>query len=285
MPKGNRGGQGAFSMSFVAQPQQQPQTTDDDDSSLDTTGRKTPAELWQEAKKNGVVDISEYNYTMDDLRNMSDQELHDIILASTKQDVPNYLMENNQQKFVVAFNGNDKPQVVDDKTFDQMAKGQMVIYNAQSATKLNGGYANGGVDLSDQEIQNYLAYGDYTLQQNGVYGNGIYFSNSRSGSAVYGTLQRRAILSPNAKVITMQQLQNKYNAWIKSHPQTRKAFGYVKKTNKGYGDNTYSQFALMQGYNVISAGNPSGSNNYFSVLDRSALIYSKSTRASGHGSW
>ena len=278
MPKSSRGGQGAMK----AQVQPTPPVPPTPPAQPIPAPRQpiNPQQLWQDAKTKGTIDLTESGVTLADAQQMSDKDLHDLLLAITKQDLPDYLMPNMQQRFVYALGVNGKPVVEDDSTFAVNSKGQKVIYNAQSSVNLS------GYTLDADDIHDFLKYGDDTLQQNGIYGNGIYFSDSRSGSAGYGSRQSKARFNPaTAKIVTMSQLKSEYDAWKKTHPLSQKALGYTKANNSGYGNNTYSQFALLKGYNVISQ-NVGGGETYYSVLDRSALIYSKSTKNSrGTNTW
>lgn len=284
MPKARVGGQVKyFPKNVWAQMQAQNQQPPQPQPAPPVQQAKVPVnaqQLWQDAKTQGTIDLTESGVTLADAQQMSDKDLHDLLLAITKQDLPDYLMPNNQQRFVYALGINGKPIVEDDATFAANSKGQTVIYNAQNSVNL------GGYTLTADDIHDYIKYGDDTLQQNGIYGNGLYFSNSRTGSAGYGARQSKARLNPaTARVVTMNQLRAEYDSWKVSHPMSQKALGYTKANNKGYGTNTYSQFALLRGYNVIAASQGS-SETYYAVLDRSALIYSKSTKNSrGSNTW
>ena len=281
MPKSHRGGQGAMKAQMQVTPPAQPTPPAPPVQPIPAPrGPINAQQLWQDAKTKGSIDLTESGVTLADAQQMSDKDLHDLLLAITKQDLPDYLMPNQQQRFVYALGINGKPIVEDDATFAANSKGQTVIYNAQNSVTLS------GYTLDADDIHDFLKYGDDTLQQNGVYGNGIYFSNSRTGSAGYGSRQSKARFNPaTAKIVTMSQLKNEYDAWKKTHPLSQKALGYTKANNSGYGTNTYSQFALLKGYNVIAAPQ-FGGETYYSVLYRSALIYSKSTKNSrGTNTW
>lgn len=271
MPKTSRGGQGAAK----AQVQQTPITPPTPQPAPMGRGVINAQQLWQDAKTKGSIDLTESGITLADVQQMNDQELHDILLAITKQDLPDYLMPNNQQRFTYALGLNQKPIVEDDATFALNSKGKEVIYNAQSKAALS------GYTLTGDDIHDFIKYGDDTLQQNGIHGNGLYFTPSQSASAGYGNRMSAARLNPaTAKIITESQLKREYDSWIQSRPQTRKALGYMARHGNGYGDNTYSQFAMIRGYNVIQS---SQHGTTYTVLDRSALIYSKSNKSSG--SW
>ena len=237
-------------------------------------------QMWQDAKTKGSIDLTESGITLADVQQMNDQDLHDILLAITKQDLPDYLMPNNQQRFVYALGINQKPIVEDDATFALNSKGKEIIYNAQSTVNLNG---PNGYTLTGDDIHDYLKYGDDTLQQHGIHGNGINFTPNQGASSGYGNRQSAARLNPaTAKIVTESQLKREYDNWVTTHPQSRKALGYMARNGNGYGDNTYSQFAMIRGYNVIQS---TQHGTTYTVLDRAALIYSKSTKQSGHWSF
>ena len=273
MPKTSRGGQGAAK----AQVQQTPITPPTPQAIPMGRGAINAQQLWQDAKTKGSIDLTESGITLTDVQQMNDQELHDILLAITKQDLPDYLMPNNQQRFTYALGLNQKPIVEDDATFALNSKGKEVIYNAQSKAALS------GYTLTGDDIHDFIKYGDDTLQQNGIHGNGIYFTPSQSASSGYGNRMSAARLNPaTARIVTESQLKREYDSWIKTHPQSRKALGYMSRNGNGYGSNTYSQFAMIRGYNVIES---TQHGTTYTVLDRSALIYSKSTKASGRWSF
>ena len=269
MPKSTRGGQGAMKS------QVQPTPIAPTQPIPMGRGPINAQQLWQYAKTKGSIDLTESGITLADVQQMGDKELHDILLAITKQDLPDYLMPNNQQRFVYALGLNQKPIVEDDATFALNSKGKEVIYNAQSQANLS------GYTLTGDDIHDFIKYGDDTLQQNGIHGNGLYFTPSQSASSTYGNRMSAARLNPaTAKIITETQLKREYDSWVTTHPQSRKALGYMARNGNGYGDNTYSQFALLRGYNVIQS---TQHGKTLTVLDRSALIYSKSAKKSG--SW
>lgn len=270
MPKTHRGGQGA--MKAKVQPTPPAPPTPPVQPIPAPRAPINAQQLWQDAQTKGSIDLTESGITLADVQKMNDQELHDILLAITKQDLPDYLMANNQQRFVYALGINGKPIVEDDATFAKNSKGQTVIFNAQSTANLS------GYTLTADEIHDFIKYGDDTLQQNGIHGNGLYFTNQAASSG-YGNKQSAARFNPaTAKIITETQLKREYDSWIQTHPLSRKALGAMKYKGNGYGNNSYSQFAMIRGYNVIQSTQHGAT---YAVLDRSALIYSKSTKNSG----
>lgn len=225
-------------------------------------------------------DLSELGITIDQVRQMDDDNMSKFVRASLSQDLPDYLVPNNMQKFVYAANMNDLPIVEDTKTFLKTTPQSDRIYNAQSGTdvRIGGQYA---FHLTGNDIHKFLKYGDETLIQNGYYGNGIYFSNRQSGSASYGGVQSVARFNPaTVKSVSFSQLQSEYTQWAAKMPKTAAALQTHARTNSGYGNNSYSQFAALKGYNVIYQP-VGGGEVYYSVINRNALIYAQDHRKSG----
>lgn len=82
----------------------------------------------------------------------------------------------------------------------------------------------------------------------------------------------RAVLNPaKARAISESSLQSAYDAFVKSHPRTRRALGFAKAHSTS---DSMSQFALLMGYNVITT-KVGYNETYYTVIDRSALIMSK----------
>ena len=274
MPKGSRGGKTATSSTSntVQQVIQQNQ------------GQGIPnAQLNQGTfvfQQQQGIPLNEQGITIDQVRQMDDDNMSKFVLATLQQDLPDYLMSNNTQKFVYAVNANEKPLVEDTATFLKNTPQNQRIYNAQNGTdvNINGQYA---FHLTGNDIHDYLKFGDDTLIQNGVYGNGIYFSNSQSGSASYGGVQSVARLNPaTVKSVSFSQLRNEYQQWSQKMPKTAQALQKHATTNKGYGANAYSQFAMLKGYNVVYE-NVGGGQNYYVVINRNALVYAKDQKKSG----
>ena len=77
-----------------------------------------------------------------------------------------------------------------------------------------------------------LIDGDLTFVGRGIHGDGLYFSNSLSGSKAYGDHTGQtvgAVLNSKARVISETQLRQDYDAFVKSHPQARKALDINEK--------------------------------------------------------
>lgn len=209
--------------------------------------------------------VTPSGYTFDDLKNMDDKTLHDFLIDANNADMPDFLNTHHTQKMVYQLGMNDKPETVSQGEFDSLvAKGNTVIYRT----------VNDNGMMSADDIIDSITDGDLSYMGNGVHGDGLYFSNSLRGSKAYGYSGSKtmgAVLNSKAKVIDERQLKSEYDSFVQTHPQTRKALGFARSNST---HNSYSQFALSQGYNVIRT-NEGGGEHYFVVLDRSALTTSK----------
>jgi len=206
-------------------------------------------------------------FTLADVQAMNDDQLHDFLIDVYNVDTPDFLNSHHTQKMVYGLGLNETPQVVSDAQLQQMiSSGAKPIYRSVDDITLPGNIRMTGTDMHDM-----LRSGDLTYLGNGIYGDGLYFSDSLSGSKGYGSTTIRGVLSPKAKTISMQQLKSEYDSFIKSHPQTRKALGFAAQ--RGARINSYSQFALIRGYNVVTYTHYDG-ETYYNVIDRSALIVS-----------
>lgn len=206
--------------------------------------------------------------TLADVQAMDDKQLHDFLINVYDVDIPDFLNTHHTQKMVYGLGLNDKPQVIPDVQLQQMINnGAQPIYRSVDDVTLPG-----KVHLSGADMHDMLRDGDLTYLGNGMYGDGLYFSNSLKGSKGYGNTTIQGVLSPNARTITEKQLRNEYDNYIKTHPQTRKALGFSAKRGSSW-KNSLSQFALIRGYNVITYTHYDG-ETYYNVIDRSALIVS-----------
>lgn len=206
--------------------------------------------------------------TQADLANMSDKELHDFLIDVNKTDIPSFLSDLHLQRMLYAMGMNNGPEVVDQKTFDGLAKNAPVLYRTVNDTVVN------GVPFTSGDCCDMLIDGDLTFVGKGIHGDGLYFSDSLSGSKAYGDSTGQtvgAVLNGKAKAISETQLRQDYDAFVKSHPQARKALGFAKAHSA---HDSYSQFALIRGYNVITSKQWNG-ETYYTVLDRSALTMTR----------
>ena len=131
--------------------------------------------------------------------------------------------------------------------------------------------ANDVIDMMKYSRLNYIG-GKVNGQ---AYGAGTYFAMNGGSNTGYGGTTATAVLNPaTAKVITDRQLATRARAFAQSHPQFAKAVGAY---NTSFYNNNMSIYALAMGYNVI-ADAYGGSNTYYNVIDRSALVYKKSNK-------
>lgn len=217
--------------------------------------------------------------TQADLQNMSDQELHDFLINVDKTDIPDFLSDLHLQRMIYTLGMNDTPEIVSQAEFDDMVNNvpfgstPTVIYRTVNDTQVN------GVDFTSQDICDMMIGGDVTYVGHGIHGDGLYFSNDMQGSKAYGVQSLHpktmaAVLNNNAKIITERKLKSEYDAFVKTHPSTRRALGFAKTKSS---HDSMSQFALIRGYNVIVSPQ-GGGENYYTVLDRKVLTMTRQTQ-------
>lgn len=234
-------------------------------SSAQVTPNAPPAVQAQPSTPSGL--------TLSDVQAMDDQQLHDFLIDVNKTDIPAFLNDIHLQRMIYALGMNDTPEIVDSATFKQLTTGPGAltpIYRTVNDTTVN------GVSMTAQDICDMLTDGDTTYVGNGIHGDGLYFSNDLAGSKAYGHGGSRsktvaAVLNMNAKVISETQLKSLYDSFVKTHPQSRKALGFARSKSS---HDSMSQFALTQGYNVITS-KQFGGEVYYTVLDRSVLTMTR----------
>lgn len=210
-------------------------------------------------------------YTLSDVQAMDDKGMHDFLIDVDKTDIPAFLNTDiHLQKMAYALGLNDMPEIVSQKEFDDMTvnapfgSSATILYRTVNDTS----------SMTADDICDMLTDGDVTYHGNGIHGDGLYFSNSLSGSKAYGHTNPKtvgAILNNKANVISESKLKNEYDAFVKNHPQTRKALGFARSKST---HDSMSQFALLRGYNVITS-NQGGGETYYTVLDRSVLTMTR----------
>lgn len=213
----------------------------------------------------------------------SDQQAQ-MIESGINTQTPNFLSDTHFQKFMYAHDLDGKPQVVDDKTLDSM-KGKDLFRNVNATYD-----SRTDVGYKADEIAQQIQFGDFTrFSDNGgsAHGRGLYFSNDYNGSALYGrtsgnvkkTAVVRAKLNNNAKVMIESDAILGARAEMNKGTKLGKALAKCDRADQR------SIYALAKGYNVISASkNINAYDNYFVVLDRSALSVSSSIKSQG-SSW
>ena len=195
--------------------------------------------------------------------------------------MPNHLNDINDatQKFVYTAGINEKPQVIPDGQWSQYLQQNNISQRQVLARSTDGAdYVVNGtrVTLNSKQVTDLTKYGDLTyvggkhggmalgagtyFDMNG--GNPTYYANLRTGSTMI------AVLSPNAKQISMPALRQQTAVWARSHPQFANAVG-------SFSGRTASIYALAQGYNVIT-GRGTGLDSYYNIIDRSAMVVKQS---------
>lgn len=220
------------------------------------------------------------------LQSMSDDEFADFLSSTEKTDTPFGTMHTNSQKIVQALGLHDKPIVVSDSELDDLISqnGTPELFHSMDYVD-NDEFGR----KTATEIQESTMYGDYNVLSNGTYGRGTYFADTYERSTDYGTYDNdiertaiiRATLSPNANVVDDVKLE----IMIDNRAHVSDKLGNILKErendypNRGYSDN-FTAYALKMGYNVIKH------NDYYCVIDRSALIISQDVKPVKHGgSW
>lgn len=214
-------------------------------------------------------------FTLADVQKMDDKSLHDFLIDVDKTDMPAFLNDIHLQKMIYALGMNEPPEIVSDTQMQKLINnGAVPIYRTVNDTSVS------GIPFTSKDICDMLLEGDTTYVGNGVHGDGLYFSDNLNRSrGVYGGATAKTmtgVLNAKAKVISEASLKAKYDSFIKNHPQTRKALGFARDHGSSW-KNSLSQFALTQGYNVISYKNYSN-ETYYTVLDRSVLTMTKTLK-------
>lgn len=211
---------------------------------------------------------------------MSDDELAALVIASKNAQMPNYLADRDDatQKFVFQAGLNERPLVLDQQSFDKfmqdnnIPKGHIISRSVNPISYTNQqGYKT---TLTANQVQNILKDSKLTYiggKHGGqAYGAGAYFAMTGGSSTGYGKNTATAVLHPiNAKIISDSDLTFQSAAFARSHPKFANAVGPISNKNK-------SIYALAMGYNVITdhnGGFRAGHDDYYNVIDRSALVY------------
>lgn len=213
------------------------------------------------------------NVNYNDFMQMSDDEKADVIENLMTHSVPNHLADNYYQRFIYNMNLNDKPTLVDDATLDSISGEEMwrTVNSVRDSVH--------DINYDADEIIRQVQVGSITrVSDNGgsAYGRGIYFATDKSDASIYGnvrgnvkkTAQVRAKISSNAKVIDFYDAM-KLDGNGKVSQKLANVMGKIPKWD------SISIMALAKGYDAIKVdfGN---SNSYYTVLNRKALIMSKS---------
>ena len=235
-----------------------------------------------QANNNAQVDntqvASAFSATYSAFMAMSDDDKADFISANVKQGVPDHLADNSFQRFIYNSGLNEKPDIVSDATLNTMTGTELFrtvnsVYNKQKDLSYTG-----------DQIAKQVSGARYTrVSDDGgsVYGRGIYFANSYSGSTSYGktsgdvkkTAVMRAKLNNNAKVISHSNASQGASREIASGSKLGRVLSRCDR------DSRASVYAMSKGYNVITSG-----HGYFNILNRNAITVSSDIKAKG-ASW
>lgn len=212
----------------------------------------------------------------DAFKKMTDDQKADAITQVTKTQVPVFLAQNDLQKVLYGLKLNDKPTLVDDSVLDTMPGRD--LFRTVNATNDAAHRIKYGAD----EIGAQIIRGSVTRVSDtggSVHGRGIYFADSYRGSTTYGrtsgnmkqTAVVRVKLSPTAKTISTHAAATGVSAEIASGSKLGRALSRIGSTDRT------AVWSLAKGYDAMVA-----SNGYHVVINRSALVASKSIKAMGN---
>ena len=218
-------------------------------------------------------EASSGNKQLDNYRNMNAEEVNQLsskLFSQKSSEIFDEGLNGNSdyQKVVRELGLNDKPKVLSEKEFNNQIKDNTPIYRGvKGTTKWDG--KDYVVDRSGEDIVSNIKYGDKTYIGTGIYGDGIYFTDSHSAANKYAGLNSKAIATAfidksKSKIIDQAKLKDMRTEYFKANPTV--------KQNGIFSD--LSSFALYKGYNVISVNSKEteGNGNYYNVLDRSILV-------------
>lgn len=212
---------------------------------------------------------------------MTNDQKADYIDSVASKPVPVFLADNAFQSFIYNSQMNDKPQVVSESTLNSMKGTELFrtvnnVYNQRA-----------DISYRADEIAAQISKGSVTRVSDtggSVYGRGIYFANTYSGSIVYGNtrgnVQKTAVLrcklNSNARSISYNAADKALSSEIGSGSKLGKSLGKIASRDR---KSAVSIYALSQGFNVITNG-----SGYFNVLNRNAVTVSDTVKAMG-SSW
>lgn len=214
----------------------------------------------------------------DAFKKMTDDQKADAITQAAKTPVPVFLAQNDLQKVLYGLKLNDKPVLVDDSVLDTMPGKELFrTVNATSNQQYRMKFT--ATDIAQQTIRGSVTRVSDT--GGSVHGRGIYFADSYGGSTAYGntrgnankTAVVRVKLSPTAKTISTHAAATGVSAEIASGSKLGRALSRIGSTDRT------AVWSLAKGYDAMVA-----SNGYHVVINRSALVASKTINAMGY-SW
>lgn len=181
----------------------------------------------------------------EDLKKMSMDEVKKLLRSNEegyRYRMNPFLNTTSAGQFIAqALNMNDKPKIVSSTEFKNLVnEGYEPIYR--------GVKSQSRIDITREDIVNDFKKGERTYYGDGMYGDGIYFSNNKSTAKEYAGNHRKGLIScvldkDKAKIINVDDLEG-------TLPEVE---------------------ALQRGFNVIKIKRKSG-ETYYNVLDRGVLI-------------
>ena len=271
MAKSNRGGKaGASTVFTMRQPRFHPVTNPR------PTPRPAPQPTPQPVIQPTPQPVMSADY--DAFKKMTDDQKADAITQAAKTQVPVFLAQNDLQKVLYGLKLNDKPTLVDDSVLDTLPGKELFrTVNATSNQQYRMKFS--ATDIAQQTIRGTVTRVSDT--GGSVHGRGIYFADSYRGSVAYGsrmgnvnqTAVVRAKLSPSAKTISTTAAATGVSREIASGSKLGRTLSRINSTDRT------AVWSLAKGYDAMVA-----SNGYHVVINRSALVASKTINAMGH-SW
>lgn len=233
-----------------------------------TSGATLPPQADSNVKVDDTQLASAFSADYNKFMAMTDDEKADFISTNIKSGVPDHLADNSFQRFLYNSKITDRPDLVDDATLDTMT-GTEIFRTVNDVYNKNKDLGYTATQVAGQVMKGR----DTRVSDTGgsVYGRGIYFADSYSGSTSYGntrgnvksTAVMRAKLNNNAKVIDSAKAKFGAKQEIASGSKLGKTLAKCDSESRP------SIYAMSKGYNVISSG-----HGYYNILNRNAMTMS-----------
>lgn len=237
-------------------------------------GEKGEAEAYKIMEDKIVNSWIAQNFPKDDIpkggktgfNEMSDDEKVELLhKAISDADIPGTLnVDSYTQRFIYNSGLNDKPTEV--KNYKE--------YDAYDAKNIYRGVKDiPGVMTADEMIE-MTCYGDLTFVGDGIFGDGLYFSDNSVTAQEYATkngMYMSAKIKKEAKVVDYDKLIDEF--YVDRNNGNKIAVELVKLVNEKGVDNSIplGVYALCKGYDVISK-QYKYDEMYYNVLNRGALL-------------
>lgn len=227
--------------------------------------------------------------TLQQFANLDDRAMARAILNSNNVDLPFYLKDEPSatQNLVYSLGMNEAPMVLSNYDWNNYlaANGiqkSQIMFRSMSA----GGYVPDGmrdtINLTPDQMAQILMYAPHSYvggKYGGMaFGAGTYFDMDATGNTGYGGKTIKAILSPQASVITKSDLMNRESLFASKMPLTYREINnsasrfYSSQSFSGSRGERISLLSLGMGYNVIASRIGGG---YHNVITRNAMIMNK----------